>query len=154
MYVFAKVRQEIRELLNAMLERGDTEFCATRIAHAIMAAHPKCDGDDADFHLCCSYEGIRDEVRDQLNKLKHPTPQLTLEGFQYLQRLYDIERGGEQMHVPIEAMTDDELEAKAKEHYARGATEYAHGDELMRYRELRHGDKPSFRDHPGNRPHA
>lgn len=142
MYSFALVQREIAAKIDGLRESQHAVLHPDWIATAIMADHPDVDGEDADFHLCCSRAQVRNEVRVQLNKLKPdaelgaPT-QLVIEGFARLQHYYSVPRDGVQLAVRIDALTDLEIEAKAQEQETMGRACLEHADELRRYRELR-----------------
>lgn len=60
-----------------------------------------------------------------------------MDGFEHLQDYYVVKRNGEWVGVPLEDMTDEELDQKAHHHEAMGNSLANHADELLRYQSLR-----------------
>lgn len=58
-------------------------------------------------------------------------------GFERLQTHYLVERDEERVAVRIDHLTDEEIEAKAKEQETMGRACFQHADELRRYGDLR-----------------
>lgn len=144
MYSFADAQREISAKIQWLIENNGSVLHPRFIAHSVVSDHPDVNGEDADFYKVVSYEKLRDEVRQQINRMKVKTDdeqdsqqQLLMPGFDYLQRRYFVPRDGETCIVKIEEMSDEEIEAKAKEREAMGRACFAHADELRRYRELR-----------------
>jgi len=142
-YSFSDAQREIVAKIQWLIENNGSVLHPEFIAHAVVGDHPDVNGEDADFYKCCSFAKIRDEVRQQVNRMKIATEkqegseQLVMPGFDYLQQRYFVDRDNEPCIVRIEEMTDDELEAKAQEREAMGRACFAHADELRRYRDLR-----------------
>lgn len=143
MYSFSDVQREISAKIQWLIDNNGAVLHPQFIAHSVESDHPDVTGADAEFYKCCSFAKLRDEVRQQINRMKVKTEeqdgveQLVMPGFDHLQQRYFISRDGETCIVKIDDMTDDEIEAKAKEREAMGRACYAHADELRRYRELR-----------------
>lgn len=143
MYSFSEAQREVIAKIEWLIANNGSVLHPELIAHQVAADHPDVNGDDADFYKCCSFAKLRDEVRQQINRMKVKTEsdegseQLAMPGFDYLQQRYFIERDKEPCIVRIEEMSDLEIEAKAKEREAMGRSCFAHADELRRYRELR-----------------
>jgi hypothetical protein len=86
----------------------------------------------------------RDAVRRRINARAETKPedqenprQSVLEGFDRLQSYYLVRRGGEDLGVPVQGMTDAELDAKAAQIRRMGDGCHAHSDELIRYKNER-----------------
>lgn len=143
MYSFSDVQREIGAKIQWLIKNNGSVLHPQFIAHSVASDHPDVDGADADFYKCCSFAKLRDEVRQQINRMKVKTEQedgseqLVMPGFEHLQQRYFVDRDGENCIVKINEMSDDEIEAKAQEREAMGRACYAHADELRRYRELR-----------------
>lgn len=97
-------------------------------------------GEHSDFWLHSGYSYCRQQVRKCINRRagdrpvsdKHP-----LKRWQHLQAYYLLERDGDKVAVPVNDMTDSELEQKARLYRTMAATCYAHADELDRFRNHR-----------------
>lgn len=136
----ADIVSEIRTLVEEGIEQGQVQRPAL-IVQAIVDEHPDITGDDKDFYLRCAYQHIRDAVRKVLSDYKaHPGPtnqQMKLDGFEYLQKAYLLEREDEQAIVPIEVMTNEEFLTKINEYRTMAEGCIKHHDELERYRQER-----------------
>ena len=104
----------------------------------VIGRHARIEGEDADFAVLCVAEHVEDTVEQVARRYRpkpekdKPDPQLTFAGYDYIQKVYMIERDGDSTLVPTELATSDELRAKAKELRQMGAGCYAHADELDR----------------------
>lgn len=144
MYSFPDAQRELSAKIQWLIDNNGAVLHPRFIAHAVIDDHPDVNGEDVDFYKIVTFEKLRDEVRQQINRMKVKTEeeqessaQLVMPGFDYLQHRYFVPRDGETCIVKIEDMTDEEIEAKAKEREAMGRACFAHADELRRYRELR-----------------
>jgi len=142
-YQFSDAQREVTAKIEWLIANNGSVLHPEFIAHQVTADHPGVSGEDADFYKCCSFAKLRDEVRQQINRMKVKTDhddgseQLVMPGFEHLQQRYFVDREKETCIVRLEEMTDDEIEVKAQEREAMGRACYAHADELRRYRELR-----------------
>jgi hypothetical protein len=134
--------------INAKLDELATEKTAWRaqwIAQAICSEHSTglAGTPDADFWRHCGYVECRDEVRRCINrragddKPASDDRQLHLPGYERLQLYYVVTRDGDDVGVPVEELTDQELEAKAATYRSMGAACYRHADEIDRFKRLR-----------------
>ncbi len=139
MYKLSDLINEIRTITDRSMAIGAT--CHPDwVTQEIMAQHASIVGEDSDFHLVVSRETVRAQVRKQIGRYKLtpegalcPDGQLVLEGFEFLQRAYLIDRDGEQVAIPVERMTSAMRQAKIKELRAMGQGCMRHADELERY---------------------
>lgn len=139
MHSLKSVRDEILEEINRCENRGDDILHPDYITQSVMLSHQIIEGEDADFHLCCSRLFIRNEVRQVLNKniLNASTDdQLVMEGFDYLQKRYQVKRDGEMVNVRVDKMTSEERRKKANEYFSMGDALHKHAHELIRYDDL------------------
>lgn len=108
------------------------------LIHEVVNQHPNIEGDDEDFYRCCAFGHVAARVREALRREAQrdnsEDRQLLLPGWSHLHRRYSIERNDQQMIVPIEAMTDLELEKKAAEYIRQSDGLRSHADEINRYR--------------------
>jgi hypothetical protein len=94
---------------------------------------------NADFSRFNIYSNVRREVRSFVSKKlgtddeQAIAGQLTLDGFRHVQQYYAIERKGIPLVVPIEQMSDKEIEEKAAWHRKCGKAHFEHARELMQY---------------------
>jgi len=129
---------EINEVIEERLAAG-SDVIVPWLIQAILASHEEVGL--SDFSVCARMEFVADEVGRCVRRFKEPTPdeleELTLPGFKHLQRAYKFERGGQTTIIPIEAMTDEELEAKADEHDKMARGHLGHAREIRRYLKAR-----------------
>lgn len=133
---------EIKQLVEAAI--GQTKAMpADWIKMSVIARHPlpgNWTGDHRDFAVLCIHSHVRSEVKDALRKMKVREdlgdPQITMEGFNRLQRAYIIERNNELVVVPLELCTTAELLAKAEELQAKIEGMAEHRAEILRYLSL------------------
>ena len=113
------------------------------IVHAVVAAHQDITGSDSEWYSLCAYEHVRDTVREVLRGRKadegapEPSQAELFPGYERLQRSYTLSRDKEQIVVPLEKMTDSEIDEKASELTAMATGAMAHARELRAYREAR-----------------
>ena len=136
----AEIHQKIDESIKA-----NTRIVASWITHEICEDH-RCGlseiGVDSDYWQWCGYRTTREYVRRCISKRindipEDDDPQLKLDGFDHVQTHYLVKRGGEDIGVPIEEMTIDEIASKASHYKAMGAACFDHADELLRYIEVK-----------------
>lgn len=137
MYSLADLTKEVTDKIESAKASGHTEIVADWIAHSVISDHPDLSGDDTDFYQICSYRTVRETTRAVMgaydkNELKDSAQQI-LEGFTKLQTHYVVSRMKKQCMVHVDAMTFEELKAKANEHYAMQIGHGIHGDEIMRF---------------------
>ena len=120
---------------------------ASWIAHEVCKRHTNglAKNDDADFWRYCGYAECRDEVRRAINKRTDENAadndddrqKSLMPGFDHLQRYYVVERENEEVGVPVELMSDEEIDSKIARYRAMGAACFAHADELVTFRRKR-----------------
>ena len=138
MYSLTDLQHEIEKTIERMEAQNEARLHPDWITQAVMNQHPDVDGGDADFYECCSRAEVRNQVRKRLNRYKASADleidtQITLEGFERLQKRYLVTEKGEQVAVRIESMATKQLQEKADELRAMGAGCYQHADEIDRY---------------------
>lgn len=142
-----RVVAEIETKLDARHSAGEP-LVAKWIAHEVCADHREAlpEGSAADFWTWNTYQHVREMVRKQINKRASDAPesrpehrQFVMDGFErdHLQDYYMVDRDGDEIGVPVMALTDAELDRKAGHYRAMGATCYAHADELQRFKTWR-----------------
>ena len=107
----------------------------------ILSKYDGIQGDDKDFYLITARQWVNDEVKSSIKRFDDDSAgensQYVLDGFDHLRQAYPIKRGGVRCIVPIEQCTNDELLAKAQEHYSLAEANVQHGDEIVQYVESR-----------------
>lgn len=133
-----QVRKEIHDTLDKGLIVDQDE-----IAAAIIGARPDIHGGDAEFYRLFAFEHARDVARSCIKKAKasdlDPELQLTLPGFDHLQKAYFVRRGRRNLLVPVDQCTDIELLARAKEYDEMAKGCRAHAREIREYVAARAG---------------
>ena len=137
-----RLRTEINKKLDA-LAKEKKPWVAEWIAHSICNEHKEAldQSEDADFWLHCGYVECRDQVRRCIgaragDRPEKNTEQLAIDGFDYLQPYYMVEREGQRIGVSVYSMTRDELLEKAATYRRMGASCYAHADEIAKFMQL------------------
>lgn len=131
--------EEINTLLDDLAGQG-REWNPTWIAHTICKGHEPglAQNDDAEFWRTCGYSDCRREVTRCINRRAGDAPerreQIAMPGFEHLQAYYVVERGGEELGIPVDLLSDDELLAKAAHYRKMGAACFAHADDIDRFR--------------------
>jgi hypothetical protein len=140
------MREELLSEVAAIVEKtieGGKPVRAAWVAKTIVDDHGT---EDIEWLQRCSLELVRNAVRKVLRRY-HPDeegetdPQLTLPGYQRVQKAYLVRRRGQQVVVPIEKLSAAEIRLKITElrRMADGCLE--HGEELERYLVKRFGDQ-------------
>lgn len=137
----SEIQAEIAEMIEARAAAGDPVRAAWLI-HAIINAHPLPEHNEAEFYTCCAYGHVAHCVRMALRDEKaregeDDNASLLLPGFKRLHRRYSVMREGEQVIVPIQAMTVRELKVKADDYLSMARGNKEHADELFRYAQHR-----------------
>lgn len=110
------------------------------LAHSIVSKHPGIHGGDKEFYVLCAFGHVKTAIRaairryhpDELGHAELTAPLLT--GFTYLQAVYPVDRDGESEIIPIEELSDGEIESKAAEYERMADGCRLHAAELRRYR--------------------
>lgn len=137
------IKTAIEETVSEVLSGNLRPMRSTVITDAVMQRWiDEVQGPAADIALVGLHDTVGELVRKRMNadrkrEAETPDPQLIMEGFERLQKLYVIDVDGEQTYVPVDEMTDEQIDAKADElrRFAVGAMK--HADELVRYRDSR-----------------
>lgn len=138
-----KLIVEINSVIDRKIAAG-LPLLAQWITHEVCEAHDEglAPNDHSDFWRHSGYKATRDEVRRCINRRIGDQPgaadrQMVFDGFEQLQRYYMVDRDGDQIGVPVQELTDEEIEGKAATYRSMGAACFAHADELDRYRHWR-----------------
>ena len=149
MYSPKDLNEEVFLTVGQRVERGEVVSRGWLVA-AILGKHkikrPRR-GDPDEFSICCRQLAVSAAVDNALARMKladdsgvseldeqgvFGMPRLP--GFHHLRRAYPIKRDGVIMLVPIEQMTAEERDLKAKTYLKASRSLAEHAEELMRYR--------------------
>lgn len=144
--------------INAELDRLASEkqrWVAAWITQAIVARHEANlpEGDEGLFWRHCGYATTRDAVRRQINiraedKEEKDDRQAILPGYQHVHAYYIVNRRGVgDIGLPIELMTDREIDEKIARYESMSTACRDHADELRDYKNLRRAQKRRRRGH-------
>lgn len=131
------VTREIRGMVQDRIDAGviiRVDWFTTEI----LAMKDKIEGDDADFYIACGVDSIKDIVKRCIGDYKPKAElvtdaQIVMDGFDHMQKAYTVNRDGEQVLVPVDMLTAEEIEARARELEAMAKGCVAHARELRAY---------------------
>lgn len=132
--------EEILSVVDGMMEKKKV-IDPNKVTDLICTSHRDELLDDADFSVHNIYANVRREVRNVISKKlgtddeQAISGQLTIEGFKHVQQYYSITRDDVPLVVPVEQMTDEEVQEKAEWHRKCGRAHFEHADELVEYHE-------------------
>lgn len=139
-----EVTNEIRRIVSERVDAG-VVIRVEWLTQEILAMKDQIEGDDADFYVACGAIYIKDTVKRCVGDYKPKATavqdaQIVMDGFDYLQKAYTVERDEEIVLVPVSQLTHAEIEARALEleGMARGCI--AHAKELRNYLHSRPGN--------------
>jgi hypothetical protein len=143
MYSQTDLTNEVNDYLNSLDD--NTQAVPSWITQDIVKNHSDLFGSDKDFALLCVYGHVRRTVTSAMGRYKlkpeEPNPlQMELDlkpGYKRLQKRYLVDRDGEQVGVPVEMLTDEEINQKLGELESMAQGCFEHADELRRYRDAR-----------------
>lgn len=132
----AEVYRDVRALVKSKIDSGvivQVDWLTTEI----LAEMSDIEGDDADFHRACAIIVVKGIVRSVIGKYDKVSSevgdQLTLEGFDHLQKAYTVKRKNMIVLVPIDQLTDIEIDDRAMEYDKMATGCRAHAKELRAY---------------------
>lgn len=110
------------------------------IASMVCSSHNEELMEEAPFSTHNNYTNVRREVRMVMSKKlvvseDNFNSQLTIEGTKYVQKYYSIIRNGEQLGVPVDQLTKEEVKDKANHLRKMGRACLLHATELEEYTE-------------------
>lgn len=129
----SSIYTEVRELIAGKIAAGQVVI-VDWVTREVIGAHADIEGSDADFYLGCASAHVKEIVKRVVGKYDAAKgrieEQLVLEGYEYLQVAYSVEREGGTVLVPVDQLTDAEIEDRAKEYDAMAVGCRVHADEL------------------------
>lgn len=97
----------------------------------------RADGEDMPFYRACAGAHVADLMRRVVGKYEsrpqQTDSQIVLPGFEHLQRAYTVVRDGVNVLVPVQLLTNAELEARANEYDAMARGCRAHAREIRSF---------------------
>lgn len=133
------IYREIREAIDARIASGEV-ITRDSLTHDIVRGKSKIEGEDIEFYRVCAFKFVADLVRKCIGKFDarpETDPQLVLDGFEHLQKAYTVQRGGQTVLVPIDQLTDIEIELRAQDYEKMAKGCLAHSRELRSYKRNR-----------------
>jgi hypothetical protein len=129
------VTAEIRKFIADKIT-GGTVVHVDWLTAEIIAGKDGIDGEDVPFYRVCAHSHVRKIVSRCIGRYdakKEPDAQIVMDGFEYMQVAYTVNRNDEILLVPVHQCTDAELLERAAEYdrMARGCRD--HGRELLKY---------------------
>ena len=126
---------EVRQIIADKIENGDSVIVEW-LTREIITSRSRIKGGDCVFYRLCAYAHVKNIVKRCIGKYDaRPTTdaQLTLEGFEHLQVAYTVTRASQVVLVPVDKLTDQELEARSREYEQMAKGCQAHARELRSY---------------------
>lgn len=121
------IYSQVRDLVRDRIASGVIVH-ADWITSEIVQKYSDIEGEDASFYQLCARNHIREIVRSVIEK----SGEASRPGFDRLRDAYLVSRHGRSVLVPLDLLTDEELQARADEleKMAKGCR--GHAAELMR----------------------
>ena len=110
------------------------------VMREVIGSKVEAQGDDSDWYKLCAFGHVRSTVRKVIQKYHPSGNQLTFKGFEYLQRVYSIDRNGESCAIRTELMTEIEMRAKAEQQRKMGEGCFKHAEEIDRFADDKWGN--------------
>jgi len=131
-----KLEQQAHQLIKEKIEEGELVQMHWAVTE-FLNLQPEITGPGEPFYQLTAreyaYRLIKKAV-DKYDKSSRPGDgQMTLEGYEFLQEAYTVEREGERQLVPIHSATAAELLKRAKDYRKIGDGCYAHAREIEQY---------------------
>ena len=133
------IRSEIRKFISDKIGNGD-EIVVQWLITEIIAKKSEIEGNDLPFYMTCTRQTVSEMVKgcvQKYNKADNKDSQIVLPGFEHLQVAYPVEREGKQVLVPVNNLSDAELEQRAKEYDTMARSCRLHAREIRDYLKAR-----------------
>ena len=131
------IHTEVRKFVQDRIDSGSiirTEWLTAEY----LGSKSKVEGDDVGFYRTCALAHVSEVIKQVIGKFNpkrtKTDEQLLFPGFEHMQKAYPVKRDGIHLIVPVELLTDEELEERAAEYdrMAQGCRDHAR--ELREYR--------------------
>jgi hypothetical protein len=135
------IAAEVREYYNNLLEEKKPIRTAWAV-EGILQLHQDIAGGDAEWYMVCGRGYVWEAVTAYVRSIKAsqesddtaPQMELLFPGYKRLQKVYSVERDGHQMIVPVELLSDDEVDSMIEMHERAAQGHLLHADELRRFK--------------------
>lgn len=132
-----QVRQMVRKIVNDTAESGAIGHVQFFTAMA-MAELGEIEGDGADIYTICAQETVSKIVKKVVGKYDKPDSETPLfEGFTHLRIAYPVHRGGEHLLVPVQMMTDEEIDNRCAQFQSAADGYIKHIEEFQTFKRNR-----------------
>jgi hypothetical protein len=126
------IYSQVKAIIADRIEAGE-QVVVDWLTHEIVRGKELIDTPDSDFFRACAYVHVKDVVKRVVGKYDSgpaSDAQYVLEGFQHLQKAYTVQRQGQNILVPVDQLSIEEIEARADEYDTMAAGCVAHAKEL------------------------
>jgi hypothetical protein len=131
---------EVRSLVEDRLAAGAI-IHANWITSEIFQKHSNIEGEDVWFYQLCARSHVQDIVKRVVAKygdkdeesIAETDSQLVFPGFEHLRKGYFVERNNQRVLVPVNMLTDSELQARAAEYDQMSAGCKKHAQEIRKF---------------------
>jgi hypothetical protein len=130
------ITAEVRKFIADKIDNKQT-IQIEWLTQEIINSKNDIEGADVPFYVVCARKSVKEIVKRCVGKYDAMKPQtdeqILLPGFDHLQVAYTVERGGGIVLVPVEMLSDGELEARALEYEAMAKGCRDHAREIRKY---------------------
>ena len=132
---FKDLQNIVSRVINNKIDRGEAVVMSWAV-NDVLGQFPDVSGGDVDFYLCTARNHVLKIVKASVKKYEptgESSRQIVLDGFEHLQSAYPVDRHGERVLVPVDALSIEELEARALELEVMAAGCINHAKEIRSY---------------------
>ena len=130
------ITAEISNAINLRVERGEI-INLTLFTSEFVSSKSGIRGEDADFYRVCTFKVVQEVASSCIKKFNTKQAKTSIDillpGFERLQLAYPVMRDGNQMLVPIELMSVEELSQRAEEYEGMAKGCLDHASEIRAY---------------------
>jgi hypothetical protein len=132
-----QVRAMVRKLVKDTADSGAIGHVTFFTAQAL-SSFGEIEGEGADFYTICAQITVTQIVKDAVGKYDKPesdTP--ILAGFTHLRIAYPVHRNGEHLLVPVDKLTDQEIDLRCSQYQEAADGYIAHIEEFQTFKRAR-----------------
>ncbi len=137
MYELSNLTDEIERSIEELDLENVRALSPDLVTEMVIAGWGEIEGDCADRFICTAHALVRDRVRKRINRYKiielEPDDQQIMEGFERIQKRYNIEESGQRVAIRVQDMSSEQRLYKAAELRTMGMGCLQHAEELERY---------------------
>lgn len=129
------VSSEVRKFISDKIANGET-VVVEWLTHEIVSSKSAIEGEDEPFYRVCAYTHVKDIVKRCIGKYDakpETDEQLVLDGFEHLQVAYTVRRNDQVTLVPVNQLSDTELQDRAAEYDLMAKGCRSHAREIRTY---------------------